>query len=85
MTKTITTEAAIYSTLLGDLYVVLGNETKDGRVVTRAYWNPLVNWIWIGWMIGLAGVLFAMTKRAPKIIAKQQQAAQKQPEGALAT
>ncbi len=85
VTKTITTEAAIYSTLLGDLYVVLGNETKDGRVVTRAYWNPLVNWIWIGWMIVLIGVLFAMTKRAPKIIAKQQQLAQKQPKGALAT
>ena len=71
MTETITTEAAILSTLLGDLYVVLGNETQKGNVVTRVFWNPLVNWIWIGWMVILAGVLFAMTKRAPKIVTKQ--------------
>lgn len=71
VTKTVTTEAAILSTLLGDLYVVLGNETKAGAVVTRAYWNPLVNWIWIGWMVILAGVLFAMTKKAPKIVTKK--------------
>lgn len=71
VTQTVTTEAAIHSTLLGDLYVVLGNETGTGSVVTRVFWNPLVNWIWIGWMIVLMGVLFAMTKRAPGIIAKQ--------------
>lgn len=64
VTNTVTTEAAIYSTLMGDLYVVLGNETGDGRVVTRVFWNPLVNWVWIGWMVVLIGVLFAMTKRA---------------------
>ena len=50
---------------------MLGNETKDGAIVTRAYWNPLVNWIWIGWMVILAGVLFAMTKRAPKIVTQK--------------
>lgn len=71
VTSTVTTEAAIHSTLLGDLYIVLGNETKDGAIVTRAYWNPLVNWIWIGWMVILAGVLFAMTKRAPKIVTQK--------------
>jgi len=71
VTGTVTTEAAIHSTFLGDLYVVLGNETTQGTVVTRVYWNPLVNWIWIGWMIVLMGVLFAMTKKAPKIIGAQ--------------
>ncbi len=79
VTKTVTTEAAIHSTFLGDLYVVLGNETGTGKVVTRVYWNPLVNWIWIGWMIVLLGVLFAMTKRAPRF--KHAQAA---PQEAMA-
>ena len=64
VTKTVTTEAAIHSTFAGDLYVVMGQETGDGRVVTRVFWNPLVNWIWIGWMIVLLGVGFAMTKGA---------------------
>lgn len=67
VTNTVTTEAAIFSTMLGDLYVVLGNETNDGRAVTRAYWNPLVNWIWFGWLVVLVGVLVAMTKRAPRL------------------
>ena len=46
----------------------LGNEHGKGEVTTRVFWNPLVNWVWIGWMIVLFGVLFAMTKRAPKIV-----------------
>ena len=68
VTSTVTTEASILSTLLGDLYVVLGNEHSDREVTTRVFWNPLVNWVWIGWMIVLFGVLFAMTKRAPKVV-----------------
>lgn len=68
VTNTVTTEASILSTLIGDLYVVLGNEHGNSRVTTRVFWNPLVNWIWIGWMVILVGVLFAMTKRAPKIV-----------------
>ena len=74
VTKTVTTEAAILSTLAGDLYVVLGQESGNDQVVTRVFWNPLVNWIWIGWMIVLVGVLFAMTKKAPRLAASTPQA-----------
>lgn len=81
VTETITTEAAILSTLLGDLYIVLGNETQKGSVVTRVFWNPLVNWIWIGWMVILVGVLFAMTKRAPKIVTKKRESAARDDTG----
>lgn len=74
--QTVTTEAAILSTLLGDLYIVLGSEHSGGSVTTRVYWNPLVNWVWIGWMIVLAGVAFSMTKRAPHLISRRRETAE---------
>ncbi len=74
VTSTVTTEASILSTMLGDLYVVLGNEHGKEEVTTRVFWNPLVNWIWIGWLIVLLGVFFAMTKKAPKIVTQPKEA-----------
>ena len=43
-----TTEAGIDTTLLRDVYVVLGERSDDGRHVVRMYHNPLVVWIWGG-------------------------------------
>ena len=57
----VTTEAGIRSDFFGDLYVVLGQESKNNQVVIRYYNNPLVNWIWIGWMIILVGCGVAMS------------------------
>ncbi len=51
----VTTEAAIRSTLLEDLYLSFEGEFSDGRVSVRAYRNPLVSWIWIGWLIVILG------------------------------
>jgi cytochrome c-type biogenesis protein CcmF len=46
-----TTEAGIHVSWRGDLYVVLGDEQKSGGYTVRAYFNPLVRFIWIGALI----------------------------------
>ena len=58
-----TTEAAIHVVPAGDLYVVLGDELKDGAGwVVRLYFNPLVRLIWIGAIsMGVGGALRSPT------------------------
>ena len=43
-----TTEAAIHTNLLRDLYIVLGSGNINSGWIIRIYYNPLVIWIWIG-------------------------------------
>ena len=53
-----TTEVAIHTNLLRDLYLVLGEGNKKDGWVVRVYYNPLVLWIWIGaFMISLGGIV----------------------------
>ncbi|SCW82446.1 cytochrome c-type biogenesis protein CcmF [Sphingobium faniae] len=55
---TTTTEAALMTRWNGQLYVVLGQETDDGRWQIRIWWKPFVTFIWLGGiMIALGGVL----------------------------
>lgn len=60
-----TTEAGIASGLDEDLYLSYEGDLGDGRISLRAYRNPLVNWIWVGWLVVLAGAGLAMTARRP--------------------
>jgi cytochrome c-type biogenesis protein CcmF len=62
-----TTEAAIHVALLGDLYVVLGDEQKDGGYVVRLYFNPLVRLIWIGAVIMALGGALSLSDRRLRI------------------
>ncbi len=57
-----TTEAAIHTTLLGDLYAVIGDPVgENGSYVARLYFNPLVIWMWIGAGIMMIGGLISVT------------------------
>ena len=63
-----TTEAGIYSTLWGDLYVVIGDaDAAAGAYVTRIYFNPLVGWIWVGVLIMVVGGLFSLSDRRHRV------------------
>ncbi|MEQ8195704.1 MAG: heme lyase CcmF/NrfE family subunit [Rhodospirillales bacterium] len=63
-----TTEAAIHSTLWGDLYAVIGDPSGDGGgYVTRLYFNPLVGWMWAGVMIMVLGGMVSLTDRRYRI------------------
>lgn len=59
-----TTEAAIHSLFLGDLYAVIGEpHGSDGSYVTRLYWNPLVVWMWAGALIMVGGSAISLSDR----------------------
>jgi cytochrome c-type biogenesis protein CcmF len=63
-----TTEAGIHAAWAGDLYVVLGDELKDGSGwVVRMYFNPLVRLIWIGCIVMALGGVFSLSDRRLRI------------------
>ena len=63
-----TTEAAIRSTLAGDLYVVIGDaEGAAGAYVTRLYFNPLVALMWIGALAMILGGVLSVSDRRYRI------------------
>src|SRR5690349_10494576 len=56
-----TTEVAMRSTLLEDLYLVLGSyDPPTGLITLQAYVNPLVAWLWIGGLIMGVGAIVTM-------------------------
>ena len=61
-----TTEAAIYPTFFGDLYVVIGDPDGDGYV-TRIYFNPLIGWIWMGLLVMVSGGVVSLTDRRHRV------------------
>ncbi len=62
-----TTEAAIRTTWLADLYVVLGDPRDDGTWTVRLYHHPLVPWIWLGAVLMAAGGLVSLSDRRLRI------------------
>jgi cytochrome c-type biogenesis protein CcmF len=62
-----TSETAIRTTGLSDLYVVLGDPRGKGWVV-RVYVNPLAPLIWIGGLFMAIGGFFAVASRARKAL-----------------
>jgi cytochrome c-type biogenesis protein CcmF len=60
-----TTEVALHSTLLEDLYLVLGSyDDKSGLMTLLVFVNPLVNWLWIGGLVVVLGTVIAMSPTA---------------------
>ncbi|MHA1107497.1 MAG: heme lyase CcmF/NrfE family subunit [Alphaproteobacteria bacterium] len=62
-----TTEAAIRTTIGGDLYAVLGEEAADGAWSVRLYFNPLVAWIWLGAVFMAIGGVVSLTDRRHRV------------------
>ena len=62
-----TTEAAIHTTWLADLYVVVGEDVADGGTAIRVHHNPLVPWIWIGALTMVAGGAVSLTDRRHRV------------------
>ena len=77
-----TTEAAIHTTWLTDLYVVVGEDAADGGTAIRIHHNPLVPWIWLGALVMVAGGAISLTDRRHRIGAPQRR---RQPAPAPAT
>ena len=62
-----TTETAIRSNLLADLYIALGDPDGKGGWTLRVYWKPLVPWIWLGAVIMAFGGGVSLTDRRWRI------------------
>ena len=70
--QTQTTEAAIHTTWIGDLYVAIdesraGVGEGDGAWSVRLYFNPLIPWIWLGAVIMMLGGLVSLSDRRLRI------------------
>lgn len=62
------TEVAIYHTWLGDLYLVLGGwDEETGAAVFQAKIFPLINWVWFGMYLMMAGTLVALWPERPRL------------------
>jgi cytochrome c-type biogenesis protein CcmF len=58
-----TTNTAIATNGFGDLYLALGDPDGQGGWVLRAYYNPLVPWIWFGAILAAFGGLVSLSDR----------------------
>jgi cytochrome c-type biogenesis protein CcmF len=58
-----TSETAIKTNFLADLYIALGDPDKAGGWTMRVYWKPLVPWIWIGCVIMALGGVVSLSDR----------------------
>ena len=62
-----TTEVGLHKTPLGDVYIVMGDATKDGGRAMRMYFNPLVDLIWLGAVVMFLGGAFSLTDRRYRV------------------
>ena len=65
--QTATTEAAIETIGLSQLYVSLGDRVENGAVAVRASWKPLVTLIWLGALIAAFGGALSLSDRRLRI------------------
>ncbi|ANN60107.1 c-type cytochrome biogenesis protein CcmF [Mesorhizobium loti NZP2037] len=81
--QTTTTESGIKTLGLSQLYLSLGDEAKDGSVVVRLWWKPLVTLIWGGGLVMMAGAAMSLMDRRLRVGApsrRRKQASAEMPE-----
>ncbi len=62
-----TTEAGIWASLKGDLYLVIGEHNEEFGAVVRAWYNPFAVWLWIGsGIMALGGFIAALPRPAAR-------------------
>ncbi|MCZ6766243.1 MAG: heme lyase CcmF/NrfE family subunit [bacterium] len=55
-----TSEVALRSNLVEDLYVVFAGVSDDERAVIQVFLNPLVVWVWIGTIVMVLGTIITI-------------------------
>ena len=74
-----TGETAIRSGLVSDLYLALGDPDESGAWTVRAYWKPMVSWIWLGGLVMAFGGMVSLSDRRWRVgVATKRQAAMPQ-------
>ncbi len=62
-----TTEAAIHTTFLADLYTAIGDPDGKGGQTVRIFYEPLVPWIWIGCLMMMLGGAVSLSDRRLRV------------------
>ncbi|MBX4959698.1 heme lyase CcmF/NrfE family subunit [Rhizobium lentis] len=78
-----TTEAGILTFGLSQLYVSLGDPTKDGGIVVRIWWKPFILCIWGGALIMAVGGFVSLSDRRLRVGAPRRKAKAKPPASAM--
>jgi len=50
-----TTEAAIRTTWLGDIFLAFNTQAPDGGFIITLSWRPLIPWLWLGAVMMVLG------------------------------
>ena len=62
-----TTNTSITTNGIGDLYLALGEGDGKGGWVLRAYYNPLVPWVWFGAVLAALGGMVSLAGRRSRL------------------
>ena len=62
-----TTNTSITTNGFGDLYLALGEGDGRGGWVLRAYYNPLVPWVWVGAVLAALGGVVSLSDRGSRV------------------
>ncbi len=65
--NTPTTEVGLVQGMMGDVYIVMGDESSPGLRSVRITYNPMASWIWLGAAIMFFGGLLSLTDRRLRI------------------
>jgi cytochrome c-type biogenesis protein CcmF len=75
--QTTSTMVALHSTLARDLYVIYEGKNPDtDKPIIKVFLNPLINWIWIGVLVVVAGTFLALVPALTPAAARARAAAQ---------
>jgi cytochrome c-type biogenesis protein CcmF len=81
VTRMTTTEAAIRTDWLSDLYLALGDPNETGAWAVRLYHHPLVPWIWLGGVGMVLGGLISLSDRRLRVGAPERRRASGRTDG----
>ncbi len=70
-----TTEAAIHTTGVSDLYAVIGDSDGQGGWTVRIYHEPLVPWLWGGALLMVLGGCVSLSDRRLRVGAPRRRTA----------
>jgi cytochrome c-type biogenesis protein CcmF len=76
-----TTETAVHTTPVGDLYAVIGETDGRGGWAVRLYRKPVIIWLWAGAMIMAFGGAVSLSDRRHRVGAPVRQKSQTVPGG----
>ncbi|HYM30012.1 MAG TPA: heme lyase CcmF/NrfE family subunit [Candidatus Cybelea sp.] len=68
-----TTEVALQTTPVRDLYAVVGEPDGNGAYAVRIYTKPLIAWIWLGAAVMVAGGVLSLSDRRHRVGAPKRQ------------